>query len=243
MDYIERWRAWMGSCDAITYAADWIRELLLRNGIPRESLVELPLPPPTVGDVLPRHDFWSWAKPDAFRLLFAGRVLDIKGTHILIDAVRHHLMKDNVALCLIGAPQTPSYAVEIRQAVASDDRIRWLPQQSESASLGAQLACDAVVVPSLWPETGPYSVLEAQWLGATIVGSNRAGIAQLLECYPGAFRFEPGEPAALADALRLAARQPRTKIPFDRAAYSARFGRALDNLVARAEPAADVAGQ
>jgi glycosyltransferase involved in cell wall biosynthesis len=60
---------------------------------------------------------------------------------------------------------------------------------------------DAVIVPSLWPETGPYTVLEALWIGTPVVGSDRAGIHELIANWGGGVLFKPGDAGQLARLL------------------------------------------
>jgi glycosyltransferase involved in cell wall biosynthesis len=60
---------------------------------------------------------------------------------------------------------------------------------------------DAVIVPSLWPETGPYTVLEALWTGTPVVGSDRAGIRELINKWGGGVLFDAGNARQLARLL------------------------------------------
>jgi glycosyltransferase involved in cell wall biosynthesis len=60
---------------------------------------------------------------------------------------------------------------------------------------------DVLVVPSLWMETGPITVLEAWAAGIPVIGSNRGGIREWIDEFGGGRLFPPGDAKALASIL------------------------------------------
>jgi glycosyltransferase involved in cell wall biosynthesis len=77
-----------------------------------------------------------------------------------------------------------------------------MPPRGPSDILAAMAAADAVLVPSVWKETGPYTVLEAQWVGTPVIGADLAGIAERLEEDPSSLLFQPNDVDDLARAMR-----------------------------------------
>ena len=73
---------------------------------------------------------------------------------------------------------------------------------------------DALVVPSLWLETGPLVVLEAQAAGLFVLGSRLGGIAELVDENDAGELVEAGDVAAWAASIeRLASRRRQGTLP------------------------------
>ena len=63
------------------------------------------------------------------------------------------------------------------------------------------MAADALVVPSLWLETGPMVVLEAKAAGLPVIGSRLGGIAELVSEPEDGMLVPPGNVAAWTEAI------------------------------------------
>jgi len=187
----------------LTHAA-WSRELLSRNGVPAARVRSLSLPPPAL---LPQGSVGADppSSKGPFRLLFAGRYIDIKGLHLLAEALRGPLRDEpDLALTILGAPGVQAYERRVRELLAGDARVRFGGAATPDEVLSAMGSADAVVVPSTWLETGPYTVLEAQWMGAAVVGAALGGIAERLRDDPHGHTFPRGDVEGLAAAVRRA---------------------------------------
>jgi glycosyltransferase involved in cell wall biosynthesis len=200
-----------------------------------EKTLLLPLPPPRNSAPVPKPDLWSHAKPTDKKVLYAGRLIDIKGVHILLEALTKYLPKEKVSLLLIGANGPADYQERIRSMVEKDPRILLIPTQQEPTVMAAIAAADAVVVPSLWPETGPYAVLEALYMKKYIVGANRAGIAERLNGINGGCLYDPHNACELAEALQRALSQERSgRQNFSIQSYESSYESAVSKLIAAA---------
>jgi glycosyltransferase involved in cell wall biosynthesis len=62
----------------------------------------------------------------------------------------------------------------------------------------------AVVLPSIWYENQPFSILEAFASGKPVIASDLGGMTELVAHRERGLLVKPGDPAALADALRWA---------------------------------------
>jgi len=223
--------------DAFTAHAGWAERLLLANGLPQERVHRLPLPPPADVELTPDPSPWA-GLPAGLRVLYVGRLQDIKGPHVLLEALRGPLAAERaLAVAFLGAPGEVDYGERFRRAVALEPRAR-LHFASAIDPLAAMAAADVVVVPSLCLETGPFTVLEARWAGAAVAGSDLGGIAEQLVGVSGARTFPPGDPVALASALlqlRSGGARSREAIAGVRAQLSGKFDDALAALVRRLE--------
>jgi glycosyltransferase involved in cell wall biosynthesis len=220
----------------LTHSA-WSREVLARNGVAASALMHLSLPPPALDGWPASAAMNSQVGP--YRLLFAGRLIDVKGLHVLAAALEGPLQGDrDLLLTVLGAPGPVDYERRVRGALSGDTRVTFRDAVTPAATLAAMAEADAVVIPSTWPETGPYTLVEAQGTGAAVVGSDRGGIVERLRDDPLGFLFPSGDPEGLARAIRRA-REKRLGAPLRaeratafRAAYQARFEAELDALLA-----------
>jgi glycosyltransferase involved in cell wall biosynthesis len=195
--YQHRWAEGMAIPDKILWHAEWVRDLLLRNGITSERLHYVPLPPIPPQPVTPA----AGARSNLRRFVYIGRLADIKGPHIISQAAQHIPRSDNFEILFVGAKGPDDYLRRIERECAADPRLRLMPPISFDAIPAFMRDSDAVIVPSLWPETGPYTVLEALWTGTPVVGSDRAGIRELLSKWGGGVLFPPGDARQLAKLI------------------------------------------
>jgi glycosyltransferase involved in cell wall biosynthesis len=233
-DYQRRWKEGMAALDKVVCHAAWVRELLLSNGVPEDRLYHLPLPPPI-----------SFAAADSKdpgprshrRFIFIGRLTDIKGAHILTEAVRLLPPEENLEVLLVGAKGPDEYMARIQNECAKDHRVKLVPPAASHLIHDMMRDADAVIVPSLWPETGPYTVLEALCTGTPVVGSDRAGIRELINTWGGGVLFEAGNASQLAHLLVECDFQSMKRDPTPiQASWREQFSRSLNALVHQMQP-------
>jgi glycosyltransferase involved in cell wall biosynthesis len=87
---------------------------------------------------------------------------------------------------------------QVREAAAADSRIVWHGRIPHSEQSNALSRLDVVVVPSVWIETGPLTVLEAFAAGVPVLGSDLSGINEWVREDQNGWLFPPGDAAALA---------------------------------------------
>jgi glycosyltransferase involved in cell wall biosynthesis len=197
-DYQRRWKEGMATLDKAVWHAAWVKELLLSNGVPEDRLFHLPLPPPrSIAATDPKEH----SRHSHRRFVFIGRLTDIKGAHILTEAVRLLPPEEKIEVLLVGAKGPDEYLERIQKECALDHRVQLVPPAASHLVPGMMRDSDAVVIPSLWPETGPYTVLEALWTGTPVIGSDRAGIRELINKWGGGVLFEAGNARQLAHLL------------------------------------------
>src|SRR5262249_36057242 len=68
----------------------------------------------------------------------------------------------------------------VRKLAGGAPRIAFAPPLARSEVAAVMARHDALMVPSLWLETGPLVILEAQAAGLYVVGSRLGGIAELI---------------------------------------------------------------
>ena len=60
---------------------------------------------------------------------------------------------------------------------------------------------DLCVIPSLWPETGPITVLDAFGAGLPVIGSRLGGIMELVRDGVDGLLFDAGDASALQECI------------------------------------------
>lgn len=168
---------------------DFARERLIEGGLPAERIS---VKPNFVADPGPREH-----RPSRSRtVLYVGRVVDVKGVGVLLDAWRALNPKD-LELVIVGdGPLRASLQREAPPRVRFEGRIpapavkRWM------------LRSRALVLPSIWYEGQPMAMLEAFASGLPVLASRLGGNIELLEPLGDGWLVAPDDPLALAEALR-----------------------------------------
>lgn len=112
--------------------------------------------------------------------LYYGSIEKNKGVEILLDAWRVFACeKNDVELCFAGKI-SEGFSKVFWDHLKYDDKIKYLGwrSQEEINDLLADAYC--VVVPSLWMENYPNTVLEALAHRTLVIGSDRGGIPELI---------------------------------------------------------------
>jgi glycosyltransferase involved in cell wall biosynthesis len=179
------------------------RDLLVRGGLPADRVEVLPNflePDPGV-----TRDPGLTSDPGITRdrregFLFAGRLSEEKGVAALLGAAA-------VASGLVRiAGQGPLSSLVLAAAEAGD--VKALGQLDKNAVFGQLRRATAMVLPSVWYEGFPVSVLEAFATGTPVIASRIGSLAELIEDGVTGILANPGDAQDLADRLRWAADHP-----------------------------------
>jgi glycosyltransferase involved in cell wall biosynthesis len=196
-------------------ASEAMRQEYLRHGF-RPSRVEvLPYPVSAMaGDLAGANNAWSCEvkgrpRSDAVQLLFAGRMVRLKGAEILLSALPQVTQRLQRPLKLMLAGDGPAKAVweaQARLLHAQYPLIRveftgWLEHTDLQKLIRA---CDLLVVPSLWPE--PFGMIgpEAGSAGLPAAAFNVGGISEWLHDGINGFLAPANPPSAAGLATAIA---------------------------------------
>ena len=135
--------------------------------------------------------------PRSDHVVFAGRLSSEKGLSTLLDA---WIALPDVPLKIIGSgPLESALAVRARQLRLPIEFLGYVPHEDV---LSWVATARAVIVPSLWFEGQPLSILEAWGSGTPVIGSRVGGIEELLGNDERGLTFPPGDAPMLAAAVR-----------------------------------------
>ena len=185
---------------------------------------------------------------DRFAVGLVGRISDWKGQDVLARALAEPALSSIGAVGLVagdplpGAEETARRLDRLASELALEDRLLRLGFRDDIETvLGA---ADVVVVPSTRPEPLGLVALEAAAAGLPVVASSHGGVAEVVRDGETGRLVAPGDPAALAAALRALADDPGARARMGRTGrqdVDERFGlaRMLDELQAVYDRLAD----
>ncbi|MGE0257727.1 MAG: glycosyltransferase [Alphaproteobacteria bacterium] len=179
--------------------SEYIRDSLLRRGFPAEKLlvhrygVE-PGPENSGGE----------PEGEGAPILFAGRFVEKKGAAVLLDALR--LLDPAIRPPAILAGEGPM-GDELKRLAAPLGNVEFAGWLANAALRRRMRGALAVCVPSVAAADGdaeglPNVVLEAMAEGVPVVASRHAGIPEAVAHEETGLLVPPGDPEALAAALR-----------------------------------------
>ena len=130
-------------------------------------------------------------------VFFVGRHEPRKGLGVLIDALQH--LPPEVRLWVGGdGPETEA----LKEQTAGDPRVEWLGRISDSEKQARLRGADVFCAPSLFGESFGVVLLEAMAARTPIVASDLDAYAIVARPGRDALLSKPGDPMALATALK-----------------------------------------
>ena len=193
---------------AVVAPSKFLRGMFEKNGFPAGVLRHVPYGVDS-GRFGGRRKVWGAGLAEQVQFGFVGSIVEHKGLHVLIDAIRK-VEGDNWHLHVHGSQETHvEYSKQIEEAADGDPRITF-HGRFEPSELGSVLEnLDVVVVPSLWYENTPFSVLEAQMIGLPVLASRLGGISESIVHGRNGFLFKAGSQRALTAAIQKILQNPQ----------------------------------
>ncbi len=144
----------------------------------------------------PRQGPWSW------RVLYVGRVVPHKGVYTLVRSLP--LLPEQARLELVGYvhDKQRQELLALAEQLGVSDRVVFDVARSRQDLLGRYKRADVLVFPSEWPEPFGIVPLEAMACGVPVVATGTGGSGEFLEDGANCVLFAPGDPEALAAAVR-----------------------------------------
>jgi glycosyltransferase involved in cell wall biosynthesis len=175
--YISGVKEFYQNADQIYYHANWVKDLLLTNGVAKEKFTFLPLEEVLGFDLQPSSP--KAVENRSYKIVLLGRPTYIKGFHLAINALLALPKNLNFEVHLLGkAWNETEYSLKLWNSIKEDTRFVKpieIPNQEMNVYLSQ---FDLCIVPSVWPETGPISVLDALNAGVSVLGADLAGIRE-----------------------------------------------------------------
>jgi glycosyltransferase involved in cell wall biosynthesis len=195
--------------DHICAVCEWVRDVLLANGVPPEKITLTRQGVPYPMKLSGKPVLSAAPEPGALRLAFLGRVDAAKGLETAITAMGQ-IAAPNVTLDIFAVAQAENAArlESMKQRCAGDTRIRFRQPVAAQNVVSTLRQFDALLVPSLGFETGPLVVYEAFAAGIPVLGSRLGGIAELVADGSNGILVPPGSVSEWSRAISRLASEP-----------------------------------
>lgn len=182
--------------DAYIALTAFARDQMLRGGLPADRLHVKPnFVADDLPEVLPEGD----DDPARPFVLFVGRLSPEKGIALLLDAIRH---APDIGLVVIGDGPCTSMVAELASDRTAD--VRFLGRQDPGQVASWMRRARALVMPSIWYEGCPMTVLEAFCAGTPVIAPRHGAFPGLVDDLHTGWLVEPSHWEALAAAMRRA---------------------------------------
>jgi glycosyltransferase involved in cell wall biosynthesis len=193
-----RTRKLYGRIDAFLSPSRFLAEVMVEGGLPSERMHVIPnfVADEQFGEPGPRQT------ADPPTVLFVGRLEEVKGIRLLLEAAR--AVSPEVEVNVVG--HGPLEA-EVQQA-EREGIVRFLGRRDWDEIAQLMDRASALVVPSLWEENCPMVVLEAGARSCPVIAAEVGGLKEMVEHRTDGLLFPPGDQDQLATCMQSLALNP-----------------------------------
>ncbi|MEF3692021.1 MAG: glycosyltransferase family 4 protein [Candidatus Moraniibacteriota bacterium] len=197
--YWAKWKKYYDCIDILVAPSRFMQNKLIENGFRREKIKYIP----NFLDSSAQKNK-TFGRKERY-ILFSGRLSVEKGLEFLIKTFSKNDDK-KLILKIAGRGEDEIYLKKLARVLKMEKRIIFLGYRS-----GAQLRelireSLAVVVPSVWFENAPYSILEAYAQAKAVIASDLGGIPELIKYGETGLIFRHGDEKSLAEKIRYISR-------------------------------------
>jgi glycosyltransferase involved in cell wall biosynthesis len=141
-------------------------------------------------------------KSENLRLGYIGTLVEHKGVHLLIKAVRSLDSKEKVDLKIYGDPtHFPEYYQYLHKLVSGDKRIKFCGTFPNDRIGNIFSELDVLVVPSVWYENTPLVIYNAQAAGCPVIATDLEGMSEVIDNEVNGLLFEKDDIRGLSEAI------------------------------------------
>jgi glycosyltransferase involved in cell wall biosynthesis len=169
----------------------YLARLAVGWGVPESRVSVLP-------NAVPRADGVERRPPDRPTLAFAGRMMAAKA---LDDALEALAATEGVRLVLAGDGDERPALERRAAALGLGDRVEFVGAQPRDRVLALFASADASLLSSRW-ENFPHTIVEALAVGTPVISTTVGGVPEVVHDGVNGLLVPPGDPAALAAAIR-----------------------------------------
>lgn len=188
----------MGKIDRILFPTKIVEQKLGEYGIGLDNSEHLPF-----GMELGHYkNAPEKVRKKRLRFGYIGSLVEHKGVHVLIDAIRRLPAEMPLEASIYGNPdEFPDYAGKILALGGRDPRIRFCGTFPHSRIGDVFSEIDILVVPSIWFENTPLVLYSAQASKTPVIGSRLEGISEVVSHGKNGMLFEKGDAGELAKIM------------------------------------------
>lgn len=177
--------------EAIITPSHFLKEKLIEDGIPQEKIS-------VITNFIDINQYNLETKDDGYALYF-GRLSKEKGTLNLIEAFSNLTCGK---LYIAGEGEEKDNIEIMLREKKLENRVKLLGLLNKEQMKEQIKNCKFVVVPSIWYENCPYSIIEALTIGKPVIGANIGGIPELVRNGENGFTYEYNNVQELAKQMK-----------------------------------------
>jgi glycosyltransferase involved in cell wall biosynthesis len=199
-------RNMLGLVDRFTAPSDFLRQRFDDWGISRQMIELIPNGLPETVRSLAGDD-----RQCRNRFGFFGTMTPHKGPLVALDAVTHLDPAIDLTLTLHGTFQfqNATFSAGFDHALErAGDRAHFFGPYSRQNVAECITAMDWIIVPSIWWEAAPLTILESFRVGRPVITSDVGGMAEMIDHGVNGFLFRHNDAADLARVMAMAAGDP-----------------------------------
>ncbi|MFY3740380.1 MAG: glycosyltransferase involved in cell wall biosynthesis [Candidatus Nitrosomirales archaeon] len=147
-------------------------------------------------------------KGDSVTYGYIGTVLPHKGVHLIVEAMKM-IRSQNIKVKIYGNYfYEKEYYEKLKKMVEGDSRVEFLGQYEDGEMQHIMNDMDCTIVPSIWWENSPLTVLTSLAHKVPVITINIGGAAELIKDGVNGFNFEIGNSRSLASIMQRIAENP-----------------------------------
>jgi glycosyltransferase involved in cell wall biosynthesis len=152
-------------------------------------------------------------KSNKIKLGYIGQIIGHKGIENLLMAVSllSNKEKQKLSLFLIGSGEKlfVEYCKKLTKELKLQDTVIFYGKVANNIILKMYHNIDALIVPSIWPENSPVTILESLATGTPVLSSDIGGIPELIQDGVNGFLHKHNEPISLTTNIKKIIEQPQ----------------------------------
>ncbi len=192
----------LNQSDVILAPSQFLRQVFVRQGIDPDKIIYSRLGLDTShwvspAEVAPRTS-------DEVRIGYIGQLSPHKGVHLLIRAFTHlNFSNRSARLKIYGNPDAfPAYSRSLQKLAGANTQVEFAGGFDNRRIAEILAETDVTVVPSIWYENSPITIMEALTAGTPVVTANLGGMPELVQDTVNGLLFKPGDSHDLARQLQ-----------------------------------------
>jgi glycosyltransferase involved in cell wall biosynthesis len=133
--------------------------------------------------------------------LYFGRLSKEKGVEVLLSAIKKYHGK--AKLKIVGAGAEYNNLKKIINEKKLNQKVKLLGPKYGDELTNLVNGAKTIIIPSLWPENLPYSLIEAMAIGKIVIASEIGGIPEIIQNNENGFLFKAGDWSDLLAKMQL----------------------------------------
>ena len=185
---------WRDRVNLYITLTEFARQKFIEGGIPASKIVVKP-------NFL--HPDSGFGTGDGGYALFVGRLSKEKGLDTLISAWKH--LGGKIPLKIVGDGPV---ALQVAEAAQEMQGVELLGRMGKNEVLSLMKEALVLILPSLWYEGFPMTIVEAYSVGLPVIASQIGSLSSLIDPYRTGIHFRPGDAEDLAAQVEWALAHP-----------------------------------